>query len=391
MFSGPTAENQSRGLMWERIPWLSTSHGSDIGNGYCPWSLQAIRTRPLRPIEPGPPAARSVSPFLARRGKHGLLSTQNIRFGDLCKAEDCMHCGDMPSLPLELAVDVPGLAIPERYLSVISSPDLDTPVSRFRFHVLQEQKGALVFPPAKTSFSTSPPSRNYNPSELAKLPIPPAKYLRSLQTHLHNSSDDTRLAFRSICNPVNHKEFLPLWVLTVWGEVSSLIDSRNQWTKSYSWVERLQATHQDGEEIQLVFNRFKVLGWGSRLSLYGLQGMTNLSLAQFLSDNCVNGEAIDLMARFLSSSPNLPVGVLILDLRLSNFLLMISSQDLDVLNHPSPSHIREIEDQLAKANAFYFPSFHAKYNHWITFKVDIPCREVVYGTFLCHIAVVPEL
>lgn len=153
----------------------------------------------------------------------------------------------MPSPPLTLAVDVPELDIPEHFLSVIPSSSVETPVSRFRLHVLQEQKSGLVFPSAGTSFSTSPPSGTYNLPDLAKDPIPPAQYLQSLKTHLNNSSDDARLAFRSIRNFANHEELLPLWVLTVWDEVSSLINSRNQWTRAYQWVKRLQATHREDE------------------------------------------------------------------------------------------------------------------------------------------------
>jgi hypothetical protein len=294
----------------------------------------------------------------------------------------------MSSLPLELAVDIPGMEIPECFLSVIPSTAADTPVNRFRFHVLQEQKGALVFPPAETSFSVLPPSGTYNLSDLTKHPIPPAKYIRSLKTHLNNSSNNTRLTFQSIRNPTNHEELLPLWVLTVWDEVSLLIYSRNQWTQSYSWVKRLQATRQECEGTRLAFTHFEVLGWGSQISLYGLQGMTNLSLAQFLSDNCVNGEAIDLMARFLSSNPTLPARVLVLDLRLSNFLSTVGSRD--TLDCPSPPYIQEIENQLTGANTFYFPSFHAKYNHWIAFKVDIFHREVMYGTCLRCLSALPK-
>jgi len=261
-------------------------------------------------------------------------------------------------------------------------------VSRFRFHVLQEQRGALVFPPAETSFSTLPPSGTRNLSELAKLPIPPAKYLQSLKTYLNNSPDNTRLSFRSIHDPTNREELLPLWVLTIWDEVSLLIGSRNRWTQSYSWVKRLQA-NQEGEDTRRALAYLEVIGWGSQMSLYGLQGMTNLSLPQFLSDCCINGEGIDLMARFLSSNPTLPASVLVLDLRLSNFLSTIGSQA--ALDHPSPPYIQEFENQLTRANAFFFPSFYKKYNHWIAFKVDILRREVLYGTFSCCLSVHPKL
>jgi hypothetical protein len=283
----------------------------------------------------------------------------------------------MTSQLLELPADIPGLEIPEDYLSVIASPDINIPVSRFRLHVLQEQKAALVFPPAETSFTTSPPSTTYNLSDLAKHPIPSAKHLRSLKTYLNNSSDDTRLSLRSIRNPSNREELLPLWVLTAWNEVSSLIDSRNKWAQSCLWVQHLRDTHQEG--TQLASTHFRMLGWGSELPLYGLRGITTLSLAQFLGDNRINGEAIDLMSRFLSHSPARPAGVLVFDLRLSNFLSTICSQE--AFDRPSPPHIEELEHQLTQANAFYFPLFHASCEHWVAFKVDRCRREIVYGTF----------
>lgn len=288
----------------------------------------------------------------------------------------------MTSPPLELAVDIPGLEIPGGYLSAIPSLAADTSASRFCFHVMQEQKGTLVSQLAETSFSTLPPSGTCNLSELAKQPIPPTKYIQSLKKYLGNLPNNTRLSFRSIRDPTNHNELLPLWVLTVWDKVSSLIDSRNRWIQSNSWVKRLEAAHQEGEDTRLALAHFKVLGWSSRISLYGLRGITNLSLTQFLSDNCIDGEAIDLMARFLSSRPTLPVGVLIFDLRLSNFLSKISSQA--VLDRPSPPHIQELENQLTRTNTLYFPSFHEKYKHWVAFKVDLLHRDVVYGMLLCY-------
>ena len=108
--------------------------------------------------------------------------------------------------------------------------------------------------------------------------------------------------------------------------------------------------------------------------------MTNLSLARSLNDDCVNSKAIDLMAHFLSSSPALPARILILDRRLPNFLSTLGSQD--ALDHPPPPHIQVFENQLTKTNSFYFPLFRANYTHWISFKVDMLCRGVTYGTFL---------
>ena len=108
--------------------------------------------------------------------------------------------------------------------------------------------------------------------------------------------------------------------------------------------------------------------------------MMNLSLAQFLNNDCVNSKAIDLMAHFLSSSPALPARVFILDRRLPNFLSTLGLQD--ALDHPPPPYIQVFENQLTKTNAFYFPPFRTIHKHWISFKVDMLCSEVTYGTFL---------
>lgn len=118
---------------------------------------------------------------------------------------------------------------------------------------------------------------------------------------------------------------MPLRVLTTWDQLSSLINSRIRWTQSYSRVERLLATDQEVEDALLALTRLKVLGWGSQISLYGLQGTTNLSLAQFLNDSCIDGGAINLMARFVSSSPTLLARIFVFDLRLSDFLSEVGS------------------------------------------------------------------
>ena len=263
------------------------------------------------------------------------VSAQDVINNSSCPGE---RVTTMASLPLELPVDIPGLEILSWCQSLVPSLAVDTPVDSFCFHILQEQKGGLVFPPAETSFSTLPPSDTYNLSNLAKDPIPPTEYLQLLKMCLNNLSDNNCLSLRLIHNSTsNHEERLPLWVLTLWDAISSLISSRNRWAQSYSWVRRLQNSHQEGEGTRLALEYFKILGWGSKISLYGLQGVMNLSLTQFLSDNCINGDAIDLMAHQLTLHPTLPEGVIIFNLRLLNFLSMIGSQaDLE---HPSPGHI----------------------------------------------------
>ena len=90
----------------------------------------------------------------------------------------------MCSQPLELAVDLPGLDIPDVYLTVIPSPNAHTPVNRFWFHVLQPLSGSLAFLTASALLSTAPPLGTYNLGDLSKAPIPPASYLRSLKKHI---------------------------------------------------------------------------------------------------------------------------------------------------------------------------------------------------------------
>ena len=220
----------------------------------------------------------------------------------------------MCSQPLELMVDLPGLDIPEMYATVIPLPNTHTPVNRFRFHVLQPRLSLLVFPTAATSFGTASPSGTYNLCDLSKAPIPPTSYIRSLKAHLVNSSIDDRLSFRSVRNPANTKELLPLWVLTVWEEISQLADSQDKWKAGYSWVRSLQDTRHPDNHTTVAFAYLEALGWNSPIMLYGLRGITNLSLAQFLSDGKVNDEAVDLMSRFLAAQPTLPHNTLIADL-----------------------------------------------------------------------------
>ena len=232
-----------------------------------------------------------------------------------------------------------------------------------------------MFLPAEASFSALPPSETRNLFLFAAYSIPPAEYLC-------NSPDDVRLAFRSIHNPTNRDELLPLWILTFWDEVASLINSHNRWARSNLWVARLRESRQEVEAAHPALNHLDVLGWGSHMSLYGLRGKTNLSLAQFLSDDRIDGGAIDLMAHFLSSSPTLPARVLVFDLRLSDFLSKVDFRD--ALHHTSPPHIRDLEDKLFWADVFYFHSSYEKNDHWIVFKVDALRKEVTYGMFLCR-------
>ena len=147
--------------------------------------------------------------------------------------------------------------LPVRYPIIIGT---NTPVSRFRLHTLQEQKDGLVFPLAEISFSTSPPSWACDLFKLARHYPPSKAHSATQEDKPRQLTDDVRLAFRSIHNPTNHEELLPLWVLTVWDNVSSPIGSLNRWSRYYSWVKRLRATRREGESTRLALTHFEVLG-----------------------------------------------------------------------------------------------------------------------------------
>ena len=91
-------------------------------------------------------------------------------------------------------------------------------------------------------------------------------------------------------------------IFAVWEEGYKLAGAQDEWKASYPWVGCLQNAHCPNDRAATTFVHPEVLGWNSPVSLYGLRGVTNLSLAQFLGDDRVNG-AIDLM----STPPPLPV------------------------------------------------------------------------------------
>lgn len=288
----------------------------------------------------------------------------------------------MASQPLKLPVDLPELDVPAGYLSVIPSPSVHASVNTFRFYVLQERQGILVSPIASASFSVSPPSATYNPSTLARDPIPPSRYLRLLRKHLNNSPDDVQLSLRSIQNPTRSGELLPLWAITVWEEVSALRDSQDAWNNAHSWIKGLQATQQHEDHTCAAFLHFTGLGWNAPLTNYGLKGVTTLALSQFLSDGRINDEGIDLMVHSLSSKDTLPSDMFIAQLSLSNFISSIRGKNTPPSS--SPSHIHQIEQRLPHVSELYFPSFYAEHQHWIAFKVDITRKEVTYSGFRSH-------
>ena len=90
--------------------------------------------------------------------------------------------------------------------------------------------------------------------------LSPSKAHSATQDSPRQLTDDVRLAFQSIHNPTNHEELLPLWVLTVWDNVSSPIGSLNRRSRYYSWVKRLRATRREGESTRLALTHFEVLG-----------------------------------------------------------------------------------------------------------------------------------
>ena len=244
-----------------------------------------------------------------------------------------------------LVVDIPDLDIPDAYSTMIPLPNAHMPVDRFRFHVLQPQLGSLVFPSASASLSTAPPSGTYNLSNLSKDPIPPASHLRSLKERLISSTPDGPIPFHSVRNPANNTELLPLWVITVWEEVSLLAHSQDKWRASYSWVESLRnARHLDDHQLTATFVHLGKVGWNSPMSLFGLAGITNISLAQFLGDGRVNDEAVDLMCRFIATKPNSPtiLSLLICDYRASSHHTITLSAHplLTYVNFRLKSHVQ---------------------------------------------------
>ena len=290
----------------------------------------------------------------------------------------CHTVSAMTSEPLELPSDSPLFDIPADHLPLIPSPNVHTSVKRFRFHVLQERKSLLVVPRGEDSFSRSPPLAAYNPSCLCTNPIPSPAHLRSLKRYLQSLSGEECLSLRSLRDPDGGKELLPLWVFTFWDEVSALQDSQDKWRQGFSWLDSIGPARQANEPVYAAFSHLETLGWASPLNVYGLRGLSNLALAQFLSDGRINDEAIDLMAGYLSSLKALPPGVHVATLSLSNFISSIPSRD--ALVQPSPRHIQALEKKLAQADWLYFPSFYASQSHWIAFRVNIPRRDVTYGT-----------
>ena len=285
----------------------------------------------------------------------------------------------MVSQSLELLVDLPELDIPAGYLSVVPSLSVHTPANAFRFHVLQERQSALVLSTASTSLSTSPPSATYDPSALARDPIPPPSHLRQLKKHILYLPERDRLMLRSIRNPIRSEELLPLWAVTVWDEVSALRDFRDMWNNAYSWIKDRQTTQQYDGDTREALACFSRIGWNAPLLHHGLRGVTTLALPQFLSNGRVNDEAIDLMVHFLSSKDTLPSNVLIARLSLSGFISSLGTENEPL--PPSPPHIRQIEERLPHLSRLYLPLFYAQYSHWIAFEVDIAYRKVTYSMF----------
>jgi len=172
-------------------------------------------------------------------------------------------------------------------------------------------------------------------------------------------------------------ELLPLWAVTVWDAISTLRDSQDMWNNAYLWVKSLQATQEHEGHTHATLAHFATLSWNAPLSQCGLRGVTTLVLPQFLSDDRINKEAIDIMVHFLSKRIP-PPNTLVAQLSLSRFILSIHTKD--TFPSPSPPHIQQIKQWLSHISELYFPLFYEEHKHWIAFKVDIARKEVTYGT-----------
>lgn len=193
------------------------------------------------------------------------------------------------------------LAIPLTYTMYLPSRQLS--ITDFLKAELPVQSSALISIAAINVFSTEEPNEDI--TCLKTRPIPPKEWLDKLEKAFGQAWFNGAW---SIVDPRYKSSHLPLWVLTYWREMKSVIEKRSIWQSAEAWLARWGKEGKELEEADRVWEMMSSLTWGLDVTALGA-GSPKDSLTVLLSNNWINGGTIDMMMSQLAArvrlDPNL--------------------------------------------------------------------------------------
>jgi len=211
--------------------------------------------------------------------------------------------------------------------------------------------------------------------------IPSRDFINKLDQELGQQWLDGK---RSIVDPrYNHVRY-PLWVLTIWREISLLINKQKDWREAYTFI--AQAIKGDVLVSQVYPDVESFLGsrgWNSEIKHGGFK-FTSYTFAQLLCkqqlcDDVTQAMISVLQQRLKDSQERYPHHVI----AASRFymVLRIAAEKKRLKKNKLPSTLKATEDQVHQDPdmVLWFPVLHS--GHEVAVRVDFRLKEIHYGEF----------
>lgn len=259
-------------------------------------------------------------------------------------------------------------AIPNHFRAQL--PTATALVHEFISHPLPLQSSGLSFHQTNGWFSDD--AALTPPNILLNRPIPPADVLKNLNEAAGQMWFDGAV---SIVDPRfnDGTERFPLWILTLWNEVATMIQHQKQWSLSVRWL-GLVAHHKD--IVAQAKNLVGMLSWNGPL---GPGGKTTLELASFLGVSWLSDTQVDMMVEVLQSrlvTEEYTEHTLVEPLAFSLELRNIGKGWKALEASPYLSRLAsQIQDGVT---AIWFP-INLSNVHWIAGKVDFESHTFEFG------------
>jgi hypothetical protein len=272
------------------------------------------------------------------------------------------------------------LSVPQHVKQDLPKPQLS--VIQFIRQDLPPQSTAIDTKKISQWFSKLAPSHNV--ASLMTRPIPPPNVLNDLDKAFGQQWFD---GAQSICDPRynNGTEYVPLWILTLWKDLSRMVSMQSTWRKSEAWLNReAQRGGEEAESMKKATMLLSAIGWDAPIHALGSSTTTaefsKLLRAEWISDELMNMMMEDLSFQARTNPTTLP------DIKIGTVPLLQAivrvAQSKNYMKQSAPLLYRyECAVQSSECSQLYLPA-HVHGNHWVAIKVDFKKQEVSFGIAL---------
>ncbi|KAG2145169.1 hypothetical protein DEU56DRAFT_910292 [Suillus clintonianus] len=277
---------------------------------------------------------------------------------------------DKNTLPMSvLNARSDALVIPSTHTQHIPSHHL--PVADFLKISLPTRSPTIVAVKIKCWFSHDLPDRDF--SYLNTRPIPSAEFLVEINKAFDQAWFD---GARSLIDPRYNdgKDRLPLWTLTWWRELTTVIRAQSAWRTSEAWLAKASLMTGEAPDMTAhVQDMFLAVPWNSK----GGGSTSTLEFTHLLGMGWITDELIDSMMAHLAHRAHAQSHgrrILIENSRLAE---VIKGLTISGNVHPLLSKCQEKIITL-HYELLLFP-VHVHGNHWVAVAVDFNKKNIAIG------------